>query len=965
MLRNVNKLQDFPLVRVGSLNVQSIGQIVGRKSTSISQWITDEKLQLAALVETWHDRPDSPSLIACAPPGFSSVERARPRAAEAPLGVNHGGVCLLYSSVLHVRPVSLQDYTAFEFLSVYVQGSGTNTLVIVIYRPGSTHVTDAFFDEFTNLLERTGSYRSIVILGDINIHLDIISDSNTVKFNNLLSTFGLCQHVTTATHKGNHILDVLVTRSDTVVKSVRVSLPMLLSDHSFIAAELDLRFHRDLEVVRRVRRSWRAFDVDDFICDVEQSSLVQSKPSGVDELFSLYDSTLRALLDKHAPFRVVRQRASAVDAPWYNGKCRDVKVETRRLEKIYRRTRTPESESAFRKQFAHQRTVLRQSFTDYWTQTITECRGDTRTLWTRINTLLTPPDVGSAPTLSVNDFAVHFRTKVDDIRAATANIPEPDIIPRSSPVLTDFEPVTVTEVLDVLKRSPSKHCALDPVPTWLVKRAAAVLAPVIRDMCNASLQAGVLPESQKLALVRPRLKKPTLDPGRQDSYRPISNLTFASKTVERLVAARFLRHVDSNSLLPDRQSAYRRFHSTETAVTVVHNGLVRAADSGRVSALVLLDLSSAFDTVDHPILLSTLQRRFGVDGSALRWFRSYLDDRTQVFVLSNEQSATYRMDCSVPQGSVLGPLEFISYSESVTSVFESHHVQHQMFADDMQGHADTLPTPSNIGELRSRLCDCVRDVGTWCASRRLQLNAAKTELAWFGKRSALNKLAGIDCTLTVGTDIIAPSLVVRDLGVLLDAELTMKQHVNKVASVCFYQLRRLKQMRCLVGQDLTAQLVYAFVISRLDYCNCVLAGLPKTTIAPLQRAQNAAARLILGLQFRDHVTPALQRLHWLPIEWRVKYKLCLMMYSIHTRQCPAYLSDLVHAVADRPSRPGLRSSQTERYDVPRCTGTLGERAFAYAAPTAWNSLPAELHTVNELKRFKKLLKTHLFNKAFY
>jgi len=150
----------------------------------------------------------------------------------------------------------------------------------------------------------------------------------------------------------------------------------------------------------------------------------------------------------------------------------------------------------------------------------------------------------------------------------------------------------------MLKKVPPKHCDLDPVPTWLVKKAAVVLAPVLCQMCNASLSSGTLPESQKHAIVRPLLKKPKLDPDDLNSYRPISNLTFTSKLVERVVAARFMKHVDDHTLLPARQSAYRRFHSTETAIPAVHNDLIHAADADHVTALVLLDLSSAFDTVD-------------------------------------------------------------------------------------------------------------------------------------------------------------------------------------------------------------------------------------------------------------------------------------------------------------------------------------------------------------------------------
>ena len=157
----------------------------------------------------------------------------------------------------------------------------------------------------------------------------------------------------------------------------------------------------------------------------------------------------------------------------------------------------------------------------------------------------------------------------------------------------------------------------------------------------------------KATIVRSRLEKTNLDPEYINSYRPISNLTFLSKTVERVVAIRFVEHAELHGLLPHNQSAYRSFHSTETTVLAVHNSIVRTIDSGKLCALVLLDLSVAFYTVDHPIMLQVLHDRFCVEDMALKWFESYLSDRTQTYLVKDQQSRPSTVDCSVPQGSVL------------------------------------------------------------------------------------------------------------------------------------------------------------------------------------------------------------------------------------------------------------------------------------------------------------------------
>jgi hypothetical protein len=220
------------------------------------------------------------------------------------------------------------------------------------------------------------------------------------------------------------------------------------------------------------------------------------------------------------------------------------------------------------------------------------------------------------------------------------------------------------------------------------------------------------------------------------------------------------------------------------------------------------------------------------------------------------------------------------------------------------------------------------------APRRLQLNSDKTEIIWFGSRANLRKIADQDLTLSIIHDTIHPKELVRDLGVWLDSELTLKQHVSKVAGVCFYQLRRLRQIRRLVGHDVAVRLVLAMIMSRLDYCNATFAGLPQCAVSRLQRVQNAAARLVFQLGPHEPVSPALIQLHWLPVRSRITYKLCLLMYRIRAGNCPSYLSSIVEPAFARSTRSGLRSADSSKYTLPHLRTKLGERAFSYAGPAA-------------------------------
>jgi hypothetical protein len=259
-------------------------------------------------VETWPDSLDCPDLVACAPPGYQYIECARPRLATTAtsMRINYDGVCLFYHCSLHARRVAFVDYGTFEFVCAYLTGSAVTILVVMVYRPGS-----AALSEFSDLFKRLSMYASsLIIAADLNIHLDVTSDPATVILLEVLELYSLVQHVTGPTHRAGHCLDVLITRRELCVHSVNVSPPML-SDHSCIVGRLDLLVPQDHSTVRRECRCWRQFDYDSFYADLCQSEMVRDPSSShsVAELLDRYDSTLRSLLDVHAPVRTICIRA--------------------------------------------------------------------------------------------------------------------------------------------------------------------------------------------------------------------------------------------------------------------------------------------------------------------------------------------------------------------------------------------------------------------------------------------------------------------------------------------------------------------------------------------------------------------------------------------------------------------------------------------------------------------------------
>jgi len=298
--------------------------------------------------------------------------------------------------------------------------------------------------------------------------------------------------------------------------------------------------------------------------------------------------------------------------------------------------------------------------------------------------------------------------------------------------LSEFSLTTEKEVRKVIQQSANKSCELDPIPTWLLKECLNELLPLITKLVNASLQAAHVPTTFKSSRIRPLIKKPGLDQNEMKNYRPVSNLPFISKILEKVVDNQLERHLNNHNLHEERQSAYRKFHSTETALLRVQSDILQSLDQNEATILVMLDLSAAFDTIDHTTLLNRLEQHFGITNKPLRWMKSYLTDRYQTVCIDGELSKPVLMTYSVPQGSVLGPKNYSLYTKPVGAICRKHNLQHHFYADDSQLYMSFKPKDSVSREdALQRIEACVTDIVLWMNNNLLKINADKTEVIIF------------------------------------------------------------------------------------------------------------------------------------------------------------------------------------------------------------------------------------------
>ena len=951
-------------LRFANINARSLKN----KTAAFVSHILDNKIDLCIVTETWLKEIDTVSIAALCPPGYFS--KSFPRQTDR----SGGGTGAMFKTNFNVSLLNGGEKKSFEFSEWNFAISAHHMKVVAVYRPpySQAHpVTPCiFFEEFSNYLESIVMCSEILIIaGDFNFHFNDQSDTDTKRFIDMLETFGLKQHVTAPTHSSNHTLDLLITRSSNDINISSLETTFFLSDHCFVECYLSIS-HPDLSTKEICFRETKKINLDNFKTDISQSNLCMNDSwSNLDDLMECYNDTLVSIFDKHAPIRkkitVGKRRL-----PWFSANVKHLKTERRKLERKMRKSKQNIDRAAYRKICNKYSALLKEARRKYYTDLIDECSNDSKKLFKVVTSFCKAPrDEPQLPphddlSQLTNMFGEYFYRKIKLIRNDIDNTtidPQPVEYRRPEVKLESFAPVSDQEVHDIIMQSSNASCELDPIPSWLVKLCSNELTPILTKIINLSLEEGHVPDAWKIALLKPFLKKSGLE-AVFENFRPVCNLSFISKSAEKAVIEQLFEHCDENAPLPSSQSAYRKNYSTETALLKVQNDILMSMDKQEIILLVLLDLSSAFDTIDHKLMLDTLEFDFGVTGKALLWLKSFLSDRKQRVHIKKEFSKDYNVNHGVPQGSCLGPVLFLLYISQLFDVVSRHLPSAHGYADDTQLYMSFRPE-SSIAQNQAMLAleECITDMRSWLLTHRLMFKDSKTEFLIIGTRQQLSKIQ-IDSVKVGGVDI-KPVEKVRNLGSWFDNHMSMNIHVGKVCSKAFRGLYNIRQIRKFLSMDSAKTLIHAFVTSHLDYCNSLLAGIPQYQLQRLQKVLNAAARLIYQSPRHSHITPILVSLHWLPVKFRVDFKIALLVYKALNGSAPSYISALLSPKS--ASKYDLRSDDQDLHQVPATKlKTVGDRAFTSAAPRIWNTLPLEIRQSENISIFKKQLKTFFFKNAF-
>lgn len=876
-------------------------------------------------------------------------------------GRRGGGICFYIRSNIDYFVRNDLRSSELEILSVEIRKPNAKPFVITTwYRPPDSTVE--LFSHFESVLGKLDSEGlEHIILGDMNAdYLVRSTDSTTKALLNVTDLYNLEQLInepTRITPTSRKAIDLIFTSHPENVVCNGVS-HLGLSDHSLIyvyrkiAIPVAVKGHNIV-----ITRDYKHFNSEMFRNDIAALPWdFLANFSNPNEMWSAWKSSFLEVCDKHAPIKSKRTRARK--CPWLN---RDLKelMHARKCLKIKAIQSNNASDwIAFKKFRNHVNEKVKDAKKSYYSSSFEAFEGNSRKTWQTINQLMGRKGNKSAinsidrngeridgPSRIAEAFNDYFSEIGPELAKNVKGVPNSFTEYLSQTDLRFcLQKTNKSQVLTHLsKLCKAKATGLDNISAKLLRECTDLIADPLCLIFNQSISTGIFPLEWKNAKVIPLYK----NAGKKTdltNYRPISIIPAVAKVFERIIYDQFYAYLNSNNLISHCQSGFRSMHSTVTALLDAADSWSLNIDKGFVNAVVFLDLKKAFDTVDHEILLSKLSY-FGIHGTTLGWFSSYLENRSQLCQVNGKTSSPASMKCGVPQGTILGPLLFLCYINDLPNCLTFS--QSRLYADD----TSLTYANNDINVINSRMNEDLANINIWLSANKLSLNMTKTEFLLMGSWQRLAHLNGPPSLFIDGAPVKQVNCT-KSLGVIIDSNLSWSEHIKMISKKISSGISAIKRVRSFVPRDTLLKAYNAIVQPHFDYCSVVWGDCAKGLTDRLQKLQNRAARIITFSSYDSNADALFRELGWQKLcDQRNISKSILMYNSLHNR-VPAYLSERFTMCDNQ--RYNLRNSEN-KLTLPLPRTEFGKRSFSYSGAVLWNNLTANLRQSPSLSYFKSEL----------